>query len=446
MTEGLHGAFRQSMAWLHTWCGLVLSLVLYFVFVTGTVGYFNYEVDHWMAPEVPVQATADVSNLEMVQLGFNYLRQEVPEANRHFVALPETRGSQLVRVFAPLKEPGPDGETVLNRYLDLETGLPVEYRDTGGGQALYRMHYALHYIPYQAAIYIVGVATLFMLLAIITGIVTHKKIFADFFTLRLGKGQRSWLDAHNMSSVLALPFMLMITYSGLVFFDLEYSPGTLFLTMGVEQEAVDEVYAHLRPGFARTEPTGVAAPIAAVNGPLAIAEARWSPAQIRYVDLFHPGDEAATYRIGRRSEGLNRGANLMVFSAVNGEPLPDPAPSPPDAVFADATLALHEGRFANYWLRWLYFLSGLLGSAMVATGLLLWAKKRRTQLKAHGEPPRHLKFVERTNLAIIVGLPLGIAAYFWANRLLPVAMEDRAAWEMHVLFLVWALSFAHAGA
>ena len=51
--NGFHGKFRQSMAWLHTWSGLVLSLILYFVFITGTFGYFNSEIDHWMQPEAP---------------------------------------------------------------------------------------------------------------------------------------------------------------------------------------------------------------------------------------------------------------------------------------------------------------------------------------------------------------------------------------------------------
>lgn len=81
-----------------------------------------------------------------------------------------------------------------------------------------------------------------------------------------------------------------------------------------------------------------------------------------------------------------------------------------------------------------------------ASGLLLWAKKRRSRLKPKTAAPRSLIFIERSNLGIIVGLPLGVAAYFWANRLLPTALEARAEWEMHILFLTWALSFAHAGA
>ncbi|MNT84204.1 hypothetical protein D3C72_2241880 [compost metagenome] len=49
---------------------------------------------------------------------------------------------------------------------------------------------------------------MFMLVAIVSGVITHKKIFTDFFTFRWGKGQRSCLDAHAALSVLgfAVPF------------------------------------------------------------------------------------------------------------------------------------------------------------------------------------------------------------------------------------------------
>ena len=43
-----------------------------------------------------------------------------------------------------------------------------------------------------------------------------------------------------------------------------------------------------------------------------------------------------------------------------------------------------------------------------------------------------------------IGLPLAMAAYFWANRLLPLEMADRAAWEFHSLFAVWLGSLFYA--
>ncbi|MCP6167445.1 PepSY domain-containing protein, partial [Klebsiella pneumoniae] len=73
---------------------------------------------------------------------------------------------------------------------------------------LYRFHFELS-MPPMLGRYIVGACALVMLVALVSGIVTHRRIFADFFTFRRGKAsQRNWLDAHNVTGVLALPFHL----------------------------------------------------------------------------------------------------------------------------------------------------------------------------------------------------------------------------------------------
>ena len=61
-------------------------------------------------------------------------------------------------------------------------------------------------------------------MASVSGIVTHKRILADFYTLRPKNGQSSWLDAHNAVAVLALPCPLMITYTGIVTLMFMYMP------------------------------------------------------------------------------------------------------------------------------------------------------------------------------------------------------------------------------
>ena len=48
--------FRQSMKWLHTWVGLMVGWVLFFMFITGTAGYFDDEITRWMEPERPLVA------------------------------------------------------------------------------------------------------------------------------------------------------------------------------------------------------------------------------------------------------------------------------------------------------------------------------------------------------------------------------------------------------
>ena len=81
---------------------------------------------------------------------------------------------------------------------------------------------------------------------------------------------------------------------------------------------------------------------------------------------------------------------------------------------------------------------------MIATGLVLGTTKRRQQLGRNGEPDVGLRFVEHFNVGIVTGLPIGIAAYFWANRLLPIGLSARDEWEMHALFATWALMLLHA--
>ena len=44
--------FRQAMAWLHTWAGLIFGWLLFAIFLTGTLAYFKDEISHWMQPEV----------------------------------------------------------------------------------------------------------------------------------------------------------------------------------------------------------------------------------------------------------------------------------------------------------------------------------------------------------------------------------------------------------
>lgn len=62
------GHFRQSMNWLHTWAGLVLGWLLYFMFLTGTLGYFDEEIDRWMKPEI-VAVAPTLSHVELVAFG-----------------------------------------------------------------------------------------------------------------------------------------------------------------------------------------------------------------------------------------------------------------------------------------------------------------------------------------------------------------------------------------
>lgn len=437
--------FRQSMAWLHTWLGLLLGWVLYFMFITGTAGYLDAEIDRWMQPEWPVSA-APVPAQQATPVALAHLDAHAPNAERWFINLGLDRNDPYPRAFWSGAQ-GEGGEASGNQRFDPVTGAALAGRDSAGGQTLYRMHWKLHYLPEVVSDWLVGVATMFMFVALVTGVIVHKKIFTDFFTFRPGKGQRSWLDAHNAVSVVTLPFQLMITWSGLIFMMFIYMPLIIAAWYGPGEANRQVFFDEVFEAPALVEAAGVPAPLVALDAVVAEAQRRWGGAPVASLDIRHPND--ANARIVVRSDiaaGPLRAADLLVFDGVSGELLAEqPALHSNAKGFRDLMLGLHEGLFAGPLLRALYVLSGLLGAAMIATGLVLWSVKRRQRIEKAREAPHFgLRLVEKLNVATVVGLPVAIAAYFWANRLLPLELASRAEWEVHCLFLMWLAMFLHA--
>jgi hypothetical protein len=269
--------------------------------------------------------------------------------------------------------------------------------------------------------------------------VAHKKIFIDFFTFRPRKGQRSWLDFHNIVSVTALPFFVMITFSGLVFYPSLYMPTAVQARYG---DDYDQLEADLYPVANAPTRTGVAAPMLPLRHFLSQTRRYWGEGAAGGIMVRLPGDAAATVEIGHSGMGtvLRNADERLYFDAVSGELIrQDTARRSAPRAITSGLYGLHEGIFAGGALRWLYFASGLLGCAMIATGLILWTVKRRGRQSKAGAIGLGFRLVESLNIGTIAGLPIGVAAYFWANRLLPVGMAERAAWEMHSLFIVWGL-------
>ena len=125
MKEG----FRQSMAWLHTWTGLVVGWVLFFVFLTGTAGYVQIELTRWMQPEQPLLSKVLVSEQEQINQAYDYLRKypDAQNAERWGINLQTNqRGADAFAVnwTSPSKEEGQRGQ-YHKEVLDVSLGQPI---------------------------------------------------------------------------------------------------------------------------------------------------------------------------------------------------------------------------------------------------------------------------------------------------------------------------------
>lgn len=437
-------SFRQSMTWLHTWAGLLVGWVLFFVFLTGTFGYINAEVDRWMRPEQPI-LSAPRPIADLLRLAERRLRLQVSDAEFWQISLPEGRGSPDLYIgWRPRPVTGEKSSKFTREVLDNQTGSPIhrKVRETGGGGTLYAMHYALHYMPSRWAYYIVGICTMFMLVAILTGIVAHKKIFKDFFTFRPAKGQRSWLDGHNLLAVTALPFHVMITWSGLVFFLFTYMPiavDALYPGDEARNQFFTQIYGFDRPDRSVDHPAASLAPLGSM---LAQTEKIWGADTTASIVVDNPGRDNARVTFRPQSTIIGEREPLR-FDGVTGIMRESAGARPVVSRFNNILLSLHEGRFAGPVLRLLYVVAGLAGAALIGTGLLLWSTKRKARLRQTMRPHFGIAVVDVLNLGTIIGLPIGVAAYFWANRVLPVEMTGRAAWEVHAMFITWSVTFLY---
>ncbi|MFC6978481.1 PepSY-associated TM helix domain-containing protein [Microbulbifer taiwanensis] len=315
--------FRQSMTGLHTWAGLALGWVLYFIFLTGTAGYFDTEIDRWMQPELPAPQI-DLPAADTVTVLLARLQREAPAAERWFITLPADRNTPYPQFFWQGASSSSSRLTV-----DATSGEAFTARDTGGGQLLYQMHWRLHYLPRSLSNPVVGFATLFMLVALITGVIIHKKIFRDFFTFRPGKGRRAWQDAHTALGVVALPFHLMITYSGLILLGFSLMPLVVAAYYGTDPKGRQQFIADAFDPPGLLEPAGVAAPLAPLGPMIATAERRWGEGRILFIDIRHPGDRNARVLFHENTDdSVSTGREQLVFDGASGALLHTQPPPP----------------------------------------------------------------------------------------------------------------------
>jgi uncharacterized iron-regulated membrane protein len=457
---------RQSMSWLHTWASLILGWLLYAIFVTGTLSFFQNEISVWMKPELH-QSVPSQSQIQQTQVALNYLQTHHPEAGSWSIQLPNSRqNTTLVSVRGAGEDPrARRGGTRVT--LDSATGEVLEARETRGGSFLYRFHFELYGLERSWARWIVGIATMLMFVAIISGIITHKKIFKDFFTFRPGKGQRSWLDAHNATAVFALPFHLMITFSGLLLLLFTLMPWGIehiYENRGAflqeQRQALIEIPEQQRPqGQAvrgegrerREKPQSIPAPLTKIAPIITDAQKQWPDNSIGTITIVAPNTTKAEIEVRALNGESVAHRNIyqtLSYNGVTGLENPDDGsklknPTIPAAIY-NVTTTLHEARGVDLSLRWILFLSGILGTMMVATGLLLWCVKRAPQQQKQGYKSFGYRTVEVLNVTAIIGLPIASAVYFYANRFIDAGLEKRSALEIRCFFIAWGLVFIYA--
>lgn len=424
-----------SLGKLHRWVGLVFSVPLIVIFWMGTLSVFDREIDLWMQPttRVPVPETVSLDNLRP------RLEEPMDEVAGWGVTLPEqnapTGGNEGLVLLRK-------GGEITRRPLNFKTGEVMESPQSLAGTGfIFPFHYSLHLRWLDIGLWILGATGMAMLLSLVSGLIVHRYWLRDFFNLRFQRNAlRGTLDLHNVTGLLSLPFQFLITLSGLIIFVGIYFPGIDDRLQAMLPESASAFsYTHYH-----REPSGQPAKRqASLDRMLDKSSRIWGGGKPGIVTVHHPGDAKGYVGVRRHyPESIRWGEEIIWFDAVTGRELH--RYSEGDAIRVHSWFrGLHFARFDHWPLRWLYFVLGLSGCVVIATGNIYWLRARRKRRTLPGS-----RIVEGLTVGSVTGIVIATLAFFVANRLLPLGASfagvERAALEVWAFYLVWLASFAHA--
>ncbi|MDF3020405.1 MAG: peptidase [Steroidobacteraceae bacterium] len=461
----MFASFRQSMAWLHTWFGLVLGFVLMVAFFFGALSVFDREIDRWAIPETRFEPQPMPSFDRVLRPVFERIepREEELAAARERVGGPLEKNLPLMNWSAYTTHRDP----VLTMYAEFAvTNNPDDPADHAhgwvtidprngqvlpddqlkiGSEFFYPLHYSLHLHWKDLGYWIVGLAALVMLAALVSGVLIHRKLFRELFTFRPWKAvRRGTLDLHNLTGVVALPFHFVFAFTGLVIF------ASIYLPVG-ETQLRDRAHAFYEQeaaakGLAYT-PSGQPAPLASVDAMVVEAKRRWAtrgmPGEVGWLTVTHVGDSnsyVSIYRAG--SDRVALVGQAVHFSGTSGAVIHEEPPPNTASSISEFLTGLHLQHFEHWLLRWFYVFGGLAGCVCIATGFIFFIEKRRRQDASLGS--FGLRIVDAFAITTVTGIVVAASSLLLVNRLLPEHLPQRASWEEGAFWCAWLLTFMHA--
>ena len=371
---------------LHGWCSLPIWILFCFICITGTIAVFSHELT-WLFNENARAINPGGLPAKPISELVTAVQNAYPSAN---ITTVMTFESYLINAVIFSTETIPSGIAYVNQY----TG---EIQEVNQGITFINFMRSLHgwlLFPWQSSYsvgyYLVSAMSFVMIGALVTGLVIYKRFWRAYTQpkIRAKQGKKTLLtDLHKHGGVWSIWFLIVMSLTGLWYF-----------TQQVMWHADIDIEAHPPLVEVSDIPLGEKAePPVTFADAMKTTEARFPEFRPSYIMM--PEHNRDMYKItgGGDTIFFDDYSYRININPWTGEIASETTPETMGALQTIQHIVdpLHYGNIGGIWTKAIWFIFGLILSAMSITGFLIWgsrtvkaAKERRAtaneQLQSEG--------------------------------------------------------------
>ncbi|KQS30891.1 PepSY domain-containing protein [Dyadobacter sp. Leaf189] len=449
----------------HTISGIIIAAILYVIFFAGSFSFFKDDISAWQkGKSIATQAPELRFNHLIDSLGGKY---NLRGRNFDFYIQRQGQGTYVnmtasadTTISKPKPKPkgegrrkgrgrrGGDDDSAYFLYSFTDQKAAGDYSEAYDmGEFLYRLHFLAQLnqvftfnIGTPVGYLIAGIVSFLFLFALITGLLVHwDKIRSNFFVFRpLSKWKTVWTDMHTVLGVIGFPFQLVFAVTGVVlivnwwiltpFADLLYEGNSekLYESLQFRREIKAEYsYKPMNADFD-------------FDAFVSKWQKEWKGSPITGIHIRNYMDQNMQVSMESKPDPQTSfaGSGMVHIEAASGKIIAQKSPLT-GGNYIDRVKSLvyhlHFGDFGGKPLRIVFFVLGLMGCAVIISGILIWFVARD---KVSTEPHKRAFNFWASNVFLAACLSMLPVTAFTFVMLKVLPKVDQAA-IYHTYFYSW---------
>ncbi|MBB6520583.1 PepSY-associated TM helix domain-containing protein [Pseudoteredinibacter isoporae] len=382
MSHAKEKAFFQGLMRSHKQLGVALGIFIFALCFTGTISLFHSELSVWENATLSSVAAPPSGHLEDLPV------DKIMQQSIDTYGGPDGKDVEVFYVsqdmpghrFAISGTHTESDEAWHTSYWDASTGELITHQDSGLSHIIAEIHTDF-WLPSPWGRYAIGVlGVIFMMLAV-AGLLVHRHWRKESDQLRLEKPRHKWSDLHKLAGFWALPFHVVIGFTGALLGLL----GVILIMMalvaynGDQDAAIADIFG--KDPVMSEESAPIPSMIPFVEKSREDMREGFNPQQVMAV---YPGDKNMFVLINGnypQTLGIDSFAKYRVDTGETIK-LVDYIHDNVALRVYSASVPLHYATFGGVEMKFLYFVLGLMSCLLPATGLFLWLRRRAFDWKA----------------------------------------------------------------